>query len=57
MHVHTGTKRCVIDEDSSNLWHQRLGHISIDRINGDLEEEIYMKQPEGFPSSDGEHLV
>eukprot|EP00253_Pinus_taeda_P003579 PITA_03579 len=26
-------------------------------LNGDLEEEIYMKQPEGFPSSDGEKLV
>uniref|UniRef100_A0A2N9F8E4 CCHC-type domain-containing protein n=1 Tax=Fagus sylvatica TaxID=28930 RepID=A0A2N9F8E4_FAGSY len=26
-------------------------------LNGDLEEEVYMKQPEGFPSNDGEHLV
>jgi hypothetical protein len=26
-------------------------------LNGDLEEEVYMKQPEGFPSSDGEPLV
>lgn len=26
-------------------------------LNGDLEEEVYMKQPEGFSSSDGEHLV
>eukprot|EP00253_Pinus_taeda_P018371 PITA_18371 len=25
--------------------------------NGDLEEEVYMKQPEGFPSTDGEQLV
>ncbi|KAL5827481.1 hypothetical protein ACOSQ4_019278 [Xanthoceras sorbifolium] len=32
MHVQTGTKRCVIDEDSSTLWHRRLGHISIERI-------------------------
>ena len=24
MHVHTGTKRCVMNEDSSMLWHQRL---------------------------------
>jgi hypothetical protein len=32
MHVHTGTKRCVINEDSSKLWHRRLGHISIERI-------------------------
>ena len=26
-------------------------------LNGDLEEEVYMKQPEGFSSSDDEHLV
>ena len=32
LHVHIGTKRCNINEDSSVLWHQRLGHISIDRI-------------------------
>ena len=32
MHVHPGTKRCVINEESSILWHRRLGHISIQRI-------------------------
>ena len=32
LYVHTGTKRCNINEDSSMLWHQRLGHISIDKI-------------------------
>ena len=26
-------------------------------LNGELEEEVYMKQPERFPSSDGEQLV
>ncbi|KAL0456563.1 UNVERIFIED_CONTAM: Retrovirus-related Pol polyprotein from transposon TNT 1-94 [Sesamum latifolium] len=26
-------------------------------LNGELKEEIYMKQPEGFSSSNGEHLV
>ena len=26
-------------------------------LNGDIEEEVYMKQPEGFSSSVGEHLV
>ena len=26
-------------------------------LNGNLEEEIYMKQPEGFSSSEGKHLV
>ena len=30
--MHVGVKRCVVDENSSNLWHRRLGHISIDRI-------------------------
>ncbi|KAL6315681.1 hypothetical protein AAG906_005772 [Vitis piasezkii] len=32
MHVHTGTKQCVMNEDSSMLWHRRLGHISMQRI-------------------------
>ena len=26
-------------------------------LNGGLEEEVYMKQPEGFSSSVGDHLV
>ena len=26
-------------------------------LNGDLEEKVYMKQPEGFSSREGEHLV
>ncbi|RVW72857.1 Retrovirus-related Pol polyprotein from transposon TNT 1-94 [Vitis vinifera] len=32
LHVQTSIKRCVVKEDSSTLWHRRLGHISIDRI-------------------------
>ena len=32
LHVQTSIKRCVVNEDSSTLWHQRLCHISIDRI-------------------------
>jgi hypothetical protein len=32
MHVNTITKRCVINDDFSKLWHRRLGHISIERI-------------------------
>lgn len=26
-------------------------------LNGELEEKVYMKQLEGFSSSNGEHLV
>ena len=26
-------------------------------LNGELEEEVYMKQPEGFSSCQSEHLV
>ena len=32
LHVQIGIKRCVVNEDSTILWHRRLGHISIDRI-------------------------
>ena len=32
MHVQTGIKRCNINENSSMLWHRRLGLISIDMI-------------------------
>ena len=34
LHTHIGNKRCIMNENSSILWHQRLGHISIDRIKG-----------------------
>ena len=32
MHVHAGTKHCVVNKDSSMLWRRRLGHISQERI-------------------------
>ena len=32
MHVTVGLKICVMNEESSMLWHRRLGHISIERI-------------------------
>ena len=31
MHVSTRLKRCVVNENSSTLWHRRLGHISIEK--------------------------
>ena len=35
---------------------QRM-NVKIIFLNRDLEEEVYMKQPEGFSFSDDEHLV
>ena len=32
MHVTAGLKRCVMNDESSMLWHRRLGHISIQRM-------------------------
>ncbi|KAG9451218.1 hypothetical protein H6P81_011183 [Aristolochia fimbriata] len=40
MIVHSGLKRCVINEASSTLWHRRLGHISIDRIKRLVKDKI-----------------
>ena len=31
LHDQTSIKRCVVNEDSSTLWHRRLGHIFIAR--------------------------
>ena len=32
LHTHNGIKQCIMNENSSILWHQKLGHIFIDRI-------------------------
>ena len=40
MHVHTGTKMCNINEDSFILWHQRLGHIFLDRIKRLVNDRV-----------------
>ena len=40
MHVHAGIKRCVINKNSSILWHQRLDHISIERIKRLVNDEV-----------------
>jgi len=39
-----------------NLEFQQMD-VKITFLNGDLEDEVYMKQPEVFSSSSGEHLV
>ena len=40
MHAHIGTKRCVMNEDSSMLWHRRLRHISIHRIKRLVNDRV-----------------
>lgn len=32
MHVQAGTKQYVMNEDSSTLWHYKLGHSSLERV-------------------------
>ena len=36
-----GSKRNVHDDSSAYLWHQRLGHISIERIKRLMKNEIF----------------
>ena len=40
MHVTIGLKKCVVTEESSMLWHQRLGHISIERMKKFVNEVV-----------------
>ncbi|RZB52401.1 Desumoylating isopeptidase 1 isoform B [Glycine soja] len=40
MHVSVGLKQCIVNEESSMLWHQRLGHISIERIKRLVNEGV-----------------
>ncbi|XP_020590476.1 uncharacterized protein LOC110031568 [Phalaenopsis equestris] len=40
MHITAGLKRCVVNEESSMLWHRRLGHISIKRIKRLVNEGV-----------------
>ena len=40
MHVTNGSKRCVVNEESSILWNWRLGHISIKRMKKLVNEGV-----------------
>ena len=40
LHTHIGNKRLIMNENSSILWHQRLGHISINRIKGLVNDKV-----------------
>ena len=40
LHDHIGNKRCIMNEDSSILWHRILGHISMDRIKRLVNEKV-----------------
>lgn len=40
MHILGDTKRCVINKNSSMLWHQRVTHISIKRITRLVNEGV-----------------
>ena len=40
LHTHIGNKRCIMNGDSSILWHRRLRHISIDRIKRLVNDKV-----------------
>jgi transposase InsO family protein len=40
LHHNVGTKRSLINENSSILWHRRLGHISKERLERLVKDEI-----------------
>ena len=63
---YTETSSPVSKKDSFRIIMALVAHFDFDLhqmdvktafLNGNLEEEVYMKQPEGFSSSEGEHLV
>ena len=63
---YTETFSLVSKKDSFRMVMALVAHFDLELhqmdvktafLNGDLEEEVYMKQPEGFSSSDGEQLV
>ena len=40
LHHNGGIKRCLVDENSAYLWHKRLGHISKERMQRLIKNEI-----------------
>ena len=40
LHHNVGTERSLINKNSSNLWHKRLGHISRERLERLVKDEI-----------------
>ena len=40
LHTHIVNKLCIMNEDSSILWHHGLGHISIDRIRRLVSDKV-----------------
>ena len=40
LHHNVGTKHNLINENSSNLWHKRLGHISRERLERLVKDGI-----------------
>ena len=40
LHHNISTKRSSVDENSAYLWHQRLGHISKERIERLVKNDI-----------------
>ena len=63
---YTETFSPVSKKDSLHIILALVAHLDLELkqmdvkttfLNGKLDEEVYMKQPEGFPSSDGEQLV
>ena len=42
MHVTVGLKRCVMNEESSMLWHMRLRHISIERMKKLVNDGVFI---------------
>ena len=63
---YTETFSLVSKKDSLRIIMALVAHFDFDLhqmdlkttfLNGNLEEKVYTKQPEGFSSSEGEHLV